>query len=178
MLDCSVRLVAVSFWQRRQGGFVWRLQSRKVFLVAKPGGIPVNIQGTKTAHTGSDWPTRNNVESNKKLFLMGFCVFEGFLCAIHYPQQGSFFSWQLWGKKSSMECTAFAHGPEDVGFPEKNISEMKAKEFSRFWGTSRTIWNHHIYYLEDHPRYRKWLGSPPFFSSHKKSISKGSHNPT
>ena len=33
-----------------------------------------------------------------------------------------------------------------------------------------------LIFLEDHPKYRKWLGSPPFIS-HEKAIWKG-NNPT
>ena len=43
--------------------------------------------------------------------------------------------------------------------------------------TSHKISNSgHVRYLEDHPRIRKWLGSPQF-TSHKNATWNGSHNP-
>ena len=56
------------------GGVCLAIAKSESLLSGKTQRHPREYSREKTAHTGSDWPTRNNVESNKKL------VFDGFLC--------------------------------------------------------------------------------------------------
>ena len=68
-------------------------------------------------------------------------------------------------------------------FPFRQVSKLKSGWVIVIYG-SFSDWRHWclkltnegVNYLEDHPRYRKWLGSPPFIT-HEKAIWKGSHNP-
>ena len=64
-----------------------------------------------------------------------------------------------------------------IGAFQKKTSRKWKPRSLLLWGTSRTIWNHHIYYLEDHPRYRKWLGSPHFFPAIKRLFGRGPTTP-